>query len=149
MKLFGIPMVMAPRKTKIILFAKKQNNIQTFFNLHIHTIQSFFSVGSTFLKKSLFDFFSRKNRSRKVSISFTSVKGFSQNHGLVRRQPSPSRKTWEWMLRHRPVYWDDCRVVWILRTTWCHWCHAWWFLDWPSDLVIFQCNLVIFCKVRV
>jgi len=30
-----------------------------------------------------------------------------------------------------------------------HWCHACWFLDWPSDLVIFQCNLVIFCKVCV
>jgi len=28
-------------------------------------------------------------------------------------------KTWERMLHHRPVYWDDCGVVWILRTTWC------------------------------
>jgi len=28
-----------------------------------------------------------------------------------------------------------------------YWCHAWWFLDWPSDLVIFHCGLFIFCKV--
>jgi len=40
----------------MIRFVKKQNNIQAFFNLHIHPIQSFFSVDSTFLKKSLFDF---------------------------------------------------------------------------------------------
>jgi len=28
-------------------------------------------------------------------------------------------KTWQRMLRHRPVYWDGCGVFWILRTTWC------------------------------
>jgi len=56
MKLFWIPIVVTPRKTKMIRFVKKQNNIQAFFNLHIHPIQSFFSVDSTFLKKSLFDF---------------------------------------------------------------------------------------------
>jgi len=28
-------------------------------------------------------------------------------------------KTWEWILRHRPVYRNDCRVVWILHTTQC------------------------------
>jgi len=41
---------------------------------------------------------------------------------VIRRQPSVSpRKTWERMLRHRPVYWDYCGVIrnWILRSTWC------------------------------
>jgi len=42
-----------------------------------------------------------------------------KNHGPVHRQPLSSHKTWEWMIRHRPVYWDDCGVVWTLRTTWC------------------------------
>ena len=28
-------------------------------------------------------------------------------------------KIWECMFCHRPVYWDDCTVVWKLRTTWC------------------------------
>jgi len=41
---------------------------------------------------------------------------------FVRRQPSAyPTKTWEWMLHHRPVYWDNCRVVLILRTIWCSW----------------------------
>jgi len=30
-----------------------------------------------------------------------------------------THKTWGRMSRHRPVYWDDCGVVWILCTTWC------------------------------
>jgi len=34
-----------------------------------------------------------------------------------------------------------------------HWCHAWWFFtscsDFVIDLVIFHCNLLIFCKVCV
>jgi len=38
---------------------------------------------------------------------------FAGNHLLT-------AKTWERMLRHRPVYWNSCRVVWILRTAW------WW-----------------------
>jgi len=29
------------------------------------------------------------------------------------------RKTLERVLCHRLVYWDDCKVIWILRTTWC------------------------------
>jgi len=46
-----------------------------------------------------------------------------KNHSCVCRQPSICLlcKTWQRMLCHRPVYWDDFRVVWILRTTWCSW----------------------------
>jgi len=42
-----------------------------------------------------------------------------KNHGLVCKQPSSSCKTWERMLHHRPAYWADCWVVWILCITWC------------------------------
>ena len=56
MKLFWIPIDKTSRKTKIIHFPKKQNNIQAFFKMHIRPIQSYFSVDSTFFKKSLLDF---------------------------------------------------------------------------------------------
>jgi len=36
-------MVKTPRKTKIILFPKKQNNVQAFVNLHIRPIILFCS----------------------------------------------------------------------------------------------------------
>ena len=39
--LFWIPIVKTPRKTKIILFPKKQNNVQAFVNSHIHPIVLF------------------------------------------------------------------------------------------------------------
>jgi len=50
---------------------------------------------------------------------------FCANLGHYNKKPRPCsqaaiclpRKTWERMLRHRPVSWEDWRVVWILRTT--------------------------------
>jgi len=42
---------------------------------------------------------------------------------LVAETPAPNGpippKTWERMLRHRPIVWDHCGVVCILRSTWC------------------------------
>jgi len=42
-----------------------------------------------------------------------------KNLGLVCRQPTIClpRKTWEQILRHRLVYWDDYGVIWILHAT--------------------------------
>jgi len=54
MQLFSIRIVKTLRKTKIVHFATKQNNVQTFGNLHICPFM--FSVDNTFFKKSLFDF---------------------------------------------------------------------------------------------
>jgi len=68
MKLFWIPIVKTPRKTKIIHCAKTKNNIQAYFNLRICSIQSFFSVDSSLLpSRSLSSIlFSRKNQGRKT-----------------------------------------------------------------------------------
>ena len=41
---------------------------------------------------------------------------FTGNHLLTTH-----KKTCERMLRHGAVYGDNCRVVWVLRTTWCSW----------------------------
>jgi len=72
MKLFWILIVKTPRTTKIIHFAKKQNNIQAFFDLHTRPIQSFVSVDSSLLSsRSLCSIlFSRKNHSRKTQYQF-------------------------------------------------------------------------------
>jgi len=62
--------------------------------------------------------------SMKKHTTWNSVETWStkivKNHVFVHWQPSvysakPGNE------RHRSVYWDDCIVVWILRTAW-RWC---------------------------
>jgi len=50
-----IPIVRTPKKTKIMYFPKKSDNVQAFVNLHICPIM-FFCRLYTFFTKSLFDF---------------------------------------------------------------------------------------------
>jgi len=50
MQLFWIPIVKTPRKTKVMHFTKKKNNVHTFVNLQIRPI--ILSVKNTFFKIS-------------------------------------------------------------------------------------------------
>jgi len=76
MQLFWIHIVNKPRKTKIMHFTKKQNNVQAFVNLHIHPIILFYR--KYFLQEVFVRFYILvKITAGKVNVDFTGDKGFT------------------------------------------------------------------------